>query len=268
MTQPYNIDFLDDRKSVVSLVDRMVQDFALKVTNVARVSYDSSKSEFTDKDKKLTKFLWNNDHTSPFRHSYYTFQVKLPLSIARQMTKYQVGSTFRMVEANGEEVFIDEFDIFYDTDKGCSWNEVSGRYTQTSIEFYYPKELRSNPGHGNKQSSGEYVNPKDKYDMGHLYPEEISEYMEDSCQKALYLYNRMVDNGVAKEIARGILPQNIYTKVTWTISLQAVLHFLRQRLESHAQWEIQQLAKGIYELVKPDLDKLGITLEDLCETSA
>lgn len=257
------IDFLEDKKSFVSLVDRMQQDHALKVTNAARVSYDNQKEEFSDKDKKLTKFLWGHEHTSPFRHSYYTFQLKLPLNIARQLMKYQVGSTFRSTEINGEEVTIEEFDHIYDVDKGCSWNEVSGRYTKTSEEFYIPKNLRSNPGHGNKQSSGEYDNPIGKYSMGHLYEGEIQEYMEDQCKRASYLYKRLIDNGVAKEMARGILPQNMYTKAIWTVSLQSVIWFLHQRLKSDAQWEIQKLAEGIYSLIKDDLDKLGLDKESL-----
>ncbi len=108
------IDFLQDEKSSVALVDRMVANSSLKTVNAARCSYDNEKSEFDEKDKKLTKFLWTHEHTSPFRHSYYTFQVKLPIFVARQLMKYQVGSGFRSVEADGREVFIEEFDHLYD----------------------------------------------------------------------------------------------------------------------------------------------------------
>ena len=257
------IDFLQDEKSSVALVDRMVANSSLKTVNAARCSYDNEKSEFDKKDQKLTKFLWSHEHTSPFRHSYYTFQVKLPIFVARQLMKYQVGSGFRSVEADGREIFIEEFDHLYDIDKGCSWNEVSGRYTQTSEDYYIPKELRSNPPHGNKQSSGKYYNPVDEYTMGYLYPGEVFEYMEDLCSKSLYVYRRMVDNGVAKEQARGILPQAMYTKAYWTLSLQSVIWFLHQRLKPDAQYEIRMLAEGIYDLMKDDLDGLGITKESL-----
>jgi thymidylate synthase (FAD) len=257
------LDFLEDGNSFVALVDRMKQDHALKVTNAARASYDTEKTEFDDKDKKLTKFLWTHEHTSPFRHSYYTFQVKLPIFVARQLMKYQVGSTFKSVEANGDEVFIEELEHFYDVDKGCSWNEVSGRYTKTSDDYYIPKKLRSNPGHGNKQSSGEYKNPTKEYTMGFMYPTEILDKMVDHCRAGLSLYRKLVNNGVAKEIARTILPQSMYTKVYWTISLQSVIWFLHQRLKPDAQYEIRMLAEAIYDLVKPDLDNLGISKEDL-----
>ena len=257
------IDFLQDEKSLVSLVDRMVADSALKTVNAARCSYDNEKDLFEDKDRKLTNFLWKHEHTSPFRHSYYTFQLKLPIFVARQLMKYQVGSGFRTVEADGREVFIEEFDHLYDIDKGCSWNEVSGRYTQTSEDYYIPAELRSNPPRGNKQSSGEYENPIDENTMGYMYPGEVIEYMEQLCINALYTYNRMVKNGVAKEQARGILPQCMYTKAYWTLSLQSVIWFLHQRLKPDAQYEIRMLAEGIYELMRDDLCKLGITKESL-----
>ena len=257
------IDFLEDGKSKVSLVDCMLNDSALKTVNAARCSYDNEKTEFDDKDRKLTKFLWTHEHTSPFRHSYYTFQIKLPLIVARQLMKYQVGSGFRSVEADGREIFIEEFDHLYDIDKGCSWNEVSGRYTQTSEDYYIPKELRSNPPHGNKQSSGEYENPVDEYSMDYLYAGEITEFMDDLCRRALHQYHRFVKNGVAQEQARGILPQCMYSKAYWTLSLQSVIWFLHQRLKPDAQWEIRMLAEAIYTLMKDDLDKLGISKEDL-----
>ena len=76
-------------------------------------------------------------------------------------------------------------------------------------------------------------------------------------------YKDLIHQGVAKEIARMILPQNIYSEAYWTVSLQSVIHFLHQRLKPDAQLEIRLLAEGIYELIKEDLDKLGLTKENL-----
>jgi thymidylate synthase (FAD) len=257
------IDFLNDGKSFVSLVDRMIQDHALKVTNAARSSYDKEKLEFDKKDQGLTRFLWDEEHTSPYRHSYYTFQIKLPLFVARQLMKYQVGSGFRTIEANGEEVFIEEFDHLFDIDKGCSWNEVSGRYTQTSTDFYTVSSLRSNPGHGNKQSSGDYLNPINSHNSKHLTPKGIIRAMEFKCKNDLDFYYKLIENGVAREIARMHLPQNIYTKAYWTLSLQSVIWFLHQRLKPDAQYEIRMLAESVYNLIKDDLDRLGIIKEKI-----
>jgi len=177
--------------------------------------------------------------------------------------KYQVGSGFRSYEVDGKEVSLEIFDHFYDSDKGCSWNEISGRYTSTSDEFYIPKELRSNPPHGNKQASEEYVNPLDPYRIDFLHPQEILYRMRTQANEAKGFYNKMIANGVAKEIARMVLPQNIYTECYWTLSLQAIIHFLHQRLKPDAQYEIRMLAEGVYTLVKDTLDKIGLNKEDL-----
>lgn len=257
------IDYLKDGISSVSLVDKMEVDTPLKVVNAARQSYNKNKDTFDEKDKKLVKFLWDHEHTSPFRHSYFTFHITLPIAIARQLMKYQVGSGFRTYEVDGKEVSLEVFDHFLDDDKGCSWNEASGRYTLTSDKFYFPKTLRSNPPHGNKQSSEDYVNPLDKYDVKHINQTDIQYNVEDALHFALTLYQLLIDNGVAKEIARLILPQGMYTEAYWTVSLQSVLHFLHQRLSPTAQYEIRMLAEAIYDLMKDTLDRLGITKESL-----
>jgi thymidylate synthase (FAD) len=241
----------------------MQSDPALKVANSARISYNKAKESFDESDKKLTSFLWKEEHTSPYRHSYFTFHIKLPLFVARQLMKYQVGSGFRTYEVEGKEVSLEVFDHFYDTDKGCSWNEISGRYTQTSEDFYIPNELRSNPPHGNKQSSSEYVNPLSSHDINFIGEQETLWAMELACDEALKLYRRLIRNGVAKEIARMILPQNIFTECYWTVSLQGAIHFLRQRCRPESQAEIRMLAEGIFTLLEPTLTKVGITKENI-----
>lgn len=254
------IDFLEDGISKVALVDRMQNDVALKVVNSARISYDKRKDAFDESDKKLCKFLLDNSHTSPYRHSYYTFHIKAPLFLMRQLTKYQVGSTFLSAEVNGEEVRLDLIDQMYDLDKGCSWNEVSGRYTQTSNEFYLPKTMRSNPSHGNKQSSGEYENPLHSHDVNYMEEQAAIRLMEVTCLDLIKTYEKLVKNGIAKEISRMLLPQNIYTEAFWTCSLQSIIHFLTQRLRGEAMHEIRQLAIAIQTLIKTDLEKIGVEL--------
>jgi thymidylate synthase (FAD) len=244
------IDFLGDGKSFVSLVDKMVEDPLLKTVNAARISYNKKSQELTEKDKNLLEFLWENGHTSPFRHSYFTFHMKLPIFVARQLMKYQVGSGFRTYEVNQEEVSLGVFDHFYDIDKGCSWNEISGRYTTPSEDYYLPKELRSNPSHGNKQSSGEYKNPLNSNDEDFEDPKSLLYDMDTICVLALNKYRMLIKNGVAKEIARMILPQNMYTECYWTVSLQAINHFLTQRLDKNAQHEIRCLALAVQSIIK------------------
>ncbi len=248
------IDALQDQIGFVALVDRMVQDPALKVVNSARISYDKQKDGFEDKDRRLCEFLWEHGHTSPYRHSFYTFHWKAPLFVFRQAFKYQVGSGWRIYEVDGAEVSLEVFDMMFDTDKGCSWNEVSGRYVKWTPEFYIPGVMRANPPHGNKQAS---VDLPEGFDH-----EGERQMMLGECQDAFRRYEERIDRGIAKEIARMILPQNLYSQAYWTVSLQGVIHFLEQRLKPDAQYEIRAFARAIAELVRDDLTRVGVEIGD------
>lgn len=246
---------LDDGIGFISIVDRMKEDTALKVVNSARISYSNKKSRFDNKDQKLTQFLIRNGHMSPFRHTYYTFHIKAPLVTLRQWIKYQIGSTWRDYEVNKQSVSLEVFDIVLDTDKGTSWNEISGRYVKLKPEFYIPSIMRSNVKHGNKQASEELPNNFDHAS------EKLRMYQE--CDEAYKRYEERLEAGIAKEIARMMLPQNIYSEIYWTPSLQAILFFLEQRLNDDSQYEIRKYAEAIYELLKKDFNRLGIVREDL-----
>jgi len=248
------IDALGDGIGFVALVDRMEQDPALKVVNSARISYDKQKEGFEEKDRKLCSFLWEHGHTSPFRHSFFTFHWKAPLFVFRQAFKYQVGSGWRTSEVDGAEVSLEVFDVMFDTDKGCSWNEVSGRYVRWTPEFYVPTVMRANPPHGNKQASFDLPE-----DFDHAGERKL---MLAECEDAFKRYEARIERGVAKEIARMILPQSLYTQAYWTVSLQGVLHFLQQRLKPDAQYEIRVFAEAVRDLVKDDLARVGVTFED------
>src|SRR5262245_46747097 len=95
---------LDDGIGFVALVDRMRSDAALKVVNAARISYQKEKRELGDEDKKLARFLWVHGHTSPYRHSFFTFHWKAPLFVFRQAFKYQFGSSWLEYEADGDAI--------------------------------------------------------------------------------------------------------------------------------------------------------------------
>lgn len=244
---------LDDSIGFIALVDRMRSDAALKVVNAARISYSRQKKEFGAEDGKLARFLWTHGHTSPYRHTFFTFHWKAPLFVFRQAFKYQVGSTWREYEANGESISLAAFDVLFDTDKGCSWNEVSGRYVTWQPEFYVPARLRANPPHGNKQASVELSS-----DFDHAGERAA---MRAECEEAFRLYQERLARGVAKEIARMLLPQNLYTQAYWTVSLQGVIHFLEQRLKADAQHEIRRYAEGVWSLLRDELERVGVTRE-------
>lgn len=219
MNEAKRIPVLD--KGYVELVDSMGGD--LSVANAARASFAKRSYEFSQADKKLVEFLSREDHSSPFRHAFVSFEIKAPIMVARQWWKYVVGSDHTM----------------------DGWNEASRRYVTMEPEFYIPKpnEWRSSP-ENKKQGSGEPVNG----DLGNM----TSIMMEETAAVGLARYNEALEHGICAEQARGFLPAYfMYTNWWWSTSLQGVLHFLNQRLEEDAQVEIQSYAKAIYELVVP-----------------
>lgn len=213
------LDVLD--KGYVILHDVMGSD--LSVVNAARTSYDKKSEELTEGDKRLIRFLAREGHTSPFRHASLQFEVYSPLMVARQHWKYVVGSDHTM----------------------DAWNESSRRYITEEPAFYIPEwgEWRSAP-ENSKQGSGAPLALHD----GQMFTDTLS-LMIDSC---MHYYEEALNAGVAPEQARLFLPAyGMYVRYYWTASLQSVAHFLAQRLENDSQYEIQQYAKAVLELMKP-----------------
>lgn len=199
----------------VDLLDHMGDD--LRVANVARVSFNNWKSEFDNKDKRLINYLLEHEHTSPFRHCYISYRVKAPIFVLRQWGKHQVG---------------------------CAWNELSMRYVHVpEVELWQPDNWRKQAKNSKQGSSDEAFSLQEEADL--------DQAVFEVARAAVVEYNRMIEQGVAREQARTILPQSLYTTVIWTASLQAVLHFLALRLDSHAQKEIRDYAEAVRDLTKP-----------------
>lgn len=212
------INVLDE--GYVRLVDTLGDDTS--VVNAARVSYDKEIEYLEDRDERLLIFLWENGHTSPFRHAAMTFEVYAPLFVARQWWKYAVGSS-HVDDQNG-------------------WNESSRRYITENEQFYVPlkNEWRSKP-ENSKQGSGEPVND----DIGQYYFSKLV----DTIASGTDLYHSAIDDGVAPELARLFLPAyGMYVRWRWTASLHSVMHFINQRVEHDAQKEIQDYAKAVRDL--------------------
>ena len=198
----------------VKLVDHMGGD--LTVVNAARVSFGKRKDVFDEKDEELLDYLASHEHTAPYRHCYLTFHIKAPLFVFRQWMKHRIASDF---------------------------NEISGRYVDfSSVDIYVPQEFRMQ-AKVNKQGSEGQIPEQDR-------EAALKAYMT-ACNTSLEQYKTMLDLGVCKEQARCVLPVGLYSEVYWTVSLHALCHFLHLRLDSHAQWEIQQYAKAVKELAEP-----------------
>lgn len=219
------INVLD--KGYIRLVDKLGTD--LSVANAARVSYDKESHEMSEKDSKLIKFLWDEGHTSPFRHAALTFEVYAPLLVARQWWKYAVASS-HIDDQNG-------------------WNESSRRYITENEEFYIPKgdQWRSKP-ENSKQGSGKELSS----DVGGWFTNKLFDVAENGKK----LYEKAINSGIAPEQARLFLPAyGMYVRWRWTTSLHGVINFLEQRLPSDAQFEIKEYAKAVKELSSDEFPK-------------
>lgn len=200
-------------KGFVQLIDHLGSD--LSVVNAARVSFGKRKDAFDDGDAKLIKYLAAHEHTSPFRHTAMTLHVKAPIFVFRQWMKHRIGSEF---------------------------NEISGRYVEfPEDEFYVPEVFRRQAKVNKQGSEGEI-------DEAHRGP-AASTYLE-ACRGSVRQYKELLAMGVCKEQARCVLPLGLYSEVYWTVSLQAVAHFIRLRSDAHAQWEIQQYAAAMRTIVE------------------
>jgi thymidylate synthase (FAD) len=219
------IHFLD--KSYVRL--EAITGTDLTTVNSARVSYDKKSYEFTERDKKLVRFLAKHLHTSPFRHSFATFEIYVPLFVARQHWKHIIGSGHEEIEPN-QDPFV-------------AWNETSRRYVTEKPEFYIvqPHEWRSAP-ENKKQGSGEPL----PINIGQGLTEELLKTYDEGLAK----YERAIEMGVAPELARLFLPAyGLQIRYYWSGSVQGIAHFLNLRLGKDAQSEIQGLAKGVFDLI-------------------
>lgn len=184
----------------------------INVVNAARVSFHKVTNEITDKDVKLIKYLADHNHWSPFAHAFLSVRCKTPLFIARQLGKHQVG---------------------------LSWNEVSRRYVDEEPEFWFPEEWRKRANNVKQGSSSEIV--------------DVSAFhVEDGINVHLvYQYNNLLAAGVAPELARMVLPQNMMTEWIWSGSVAAFMRVINLRKDPHAQLESQQFAALLGNVIQP-----------------
>ena len=209
----------------VDLVDWMGSD--LSVVNAARVSFNKESSwdyadshvpikSLPEKDSKLIKYLAKHDHFTPFCHPQISLRIKCPIFVRAQLGKHQIGLVM---------------------------NEVSRRYVTFEPEIYTPL-WRNAPTDGAKQGSSGAIEDMD------ICIRMRQEY-DAVAKECLDLYSKLIQDGVAPEQARSILPQGTYTEFVWTGSLYAFARVYNLRIDAHAQWEIQQYAKAIDKLIAP-----------------
>jgi len=209
----FKVECLD--KGYIEVVDVLGDD--LTPVNAARVSFGGRSENFTDKDKRLSKFLIKHKHFSPFRHQHVMMIIKAPEFVMRQWYKHVVG-----IETTSNH-----------PTKDHAWNEISGRYVAYS-DFYMPKDFRAQSDDNKQASEGLVDNQK-----------EALQLWQEAQQSSIEAYENMIAMGMAKEQARSILPLTVYTEVWWTASFQSIMNFIELRDEATAQVEIQEYAKAL-----------------------
>lgn len=217
-TKDLTIPVLDH--GFVRYIDHMGTD--LRIVEAARISY-ASPSKGEEQDKKLLHYLLKNKHTSPFEQCQITFNIKMPIFVMRQFVRHRMQSL----------------------------NEVSARYTELPNEFYIPNAWRPQDIK-NKQSSidaGDW-NPFIGMEIsGRDHVADCSKFLKRHCEISYKIYQKMLQAGVAREMARMVLPVNIYTEIYTTWDLNNLLKFFALRDDPHAQWEHQQFALAMKQIV-------------------
>lgn len=191
-----------------SLIDNFGSD--LTVVNAARVTMGVEREELKENDTRLINFLARERHVSPFRHPQASFRCEAPIAIARQLQKHQVG---------------------------FSWNEMSRRYKDGAVDIFIPKEIFSRPDDLHS-GSGALLEGEEEAKALALF--------NSAYEASLASYDELI-KFIAPEQARFVLPQGMITTWYWTGSLYGWFELCRQRLSSHAQYEVRLFAQSLDE---------------------
>ena len=218
------IELYGDGIGKVQYIDHMGSD--LTIVNSARVSFGVNKTELDKRDKRLVNYLVKHKHTSTFEHNVITFKFTVPLFIRSQHHRHRTWS----------------------------YNEISRRYTDKDLRFYEPTEFRSQHK-SNRQASNpdETCNPMLKiYSPACSNPVPVlaSKVISNHHKSCVKLFDDLLDAGICREQARGVLPQNLYTEYYGTVNLNNLLKFVDLRIHEGAQWEIQRVAEACQEMAE------------------
>lgn len=203
----------------VIYVDHLGDDHA--ICAAARVSYNKADVVKTpEDDQRLIDRLYRDRHTSPFEMAKIVFNIKMPIFVARQYVRHRMQNM----------------------------NEVSARYTKLPDEFYIPEKWRKQDTK-NKQHSVSADEFPDPDGVTHRH-ENLNAALVRHCQESYEFYEELLSFGVAREMARMVLPLNIYTEVRACWDLKNLLHFITLREDAHAQYEIQQYGRAMKEIMR------------------
>jgi thymidylate synthase (FAD) len=182
----------------------------MSVVNSARISFNKQIETMSEADEALINFLMRERHGTPFEHNAFRFHIKAPIFVAREWFRHRIGS----------------------------FNEFSGRYTEFTPDAYTPpvEDIRTQSG-----KPGQYTFEPADPDIA----QDAIEHIEHAYKTAFDAYNHMLLSGVAKEIARTVIPVGAYTEFYWTVNARSLMNFISLRTHETAQLEIQAFAQRI-----------------------
>jgi thymidylate synthase (FAD) len=200
--------YMNDGVGFIELLDTFGDD--LTVVNAARVSFQKESHELVEGDKKLIKYLADHDHVTPFFHPQARFRIKMPIFTCREWFKHQIGGTR---------------------------NEISRRYVDSIPDCWVPapEEIRERDP---KAKQGSKATPVEN-------AEEVHALMKKQVESAIECYKALLENNVAPEIARSVLPQSMYSEFIETGSLAFYSRICSLRLDPSAQKEIRDYANAL-----------------------
>ncbi len=189
----------------------------LSIVNSARVSFDQESQEFGDRERGLINFLMREHHGTPFEAPTFRFDVRAPIFVIREHFRHRIGH---------------------------SYNEESARYSVIRDDFYVPERdaVRKQEG-----KPGAYWFERIDDDA---IASDVIDTLTRVQQAAFDEYNRMLEMGVAKELARTVLPVGTFSRFKWGCNLRSLMHFLALRNQEHAQYEIRCYAEAVEQLAR------------------
>lgn len=198
----------------------------LDVVNAAKVSFDKHSSEMGKGERALIRFLMREQHGSPFEHNSFTFKVKAPIFVVREWQRHRIG---------------------------VSYNEVSGRYVEMKPEFYIPQMARMQKG-----KPGQYY-----FVQGTKFQTWWLRFHSKMAVKAEYRrYKRLLKMGIAKEQARIVLPNSLYTEFYFTCNARSLMNFIELRSQQTAMWEIRKYAEAMLFLWGKHMPTTAMTFQE------
>ncbi len=210
MSEAAYTDVLNDGISRVSLLSHSGGDES--VVRAARISHGKTVTD-PERDKKLIAYMLLHHHGTPFEHNLFTFRIKAPIFVFRQWHRTRIGVSF---------------------------NEVSARYTEMKDEFYIPKVWRMQDTKNKQGSVGFEVFDHDSFSRG----------LEAECARSMHVYKEMIRVGIAREMARMVLPVNLYSDMWFSCNARSLMNFIELRSEDHAQAETRLYSDALAECLK------------------